>query len=449
VFAPIRARITVTFVVTGEQFPLMSTPSRPGQPNRPLPSAALPAYLHPFARPAATREQFLTIMRGNGAMVMDSHGKWYVDGLASLWYCNVGHNRKEIINAVGRQMRDLATFHSMDIYTNPIADALAYRLVELAPMRNARVFYTGSGSEAVESAIKLARAAHAQAGAPQRTVIISRTPSYHGVNYGGMTATGLANNHRGFGPLAPDIINVPAHDLDTLDAVLADVGDRLAAIIAEPVIGAGGVHPPRDGYLHALRERCDRHGGFLILDEVITGFGRLGTWWGAQRYNVTPDLVTFAKGVTSGYVPLGGVLVGPQVREPLEADPAFVLRTGHTYSGHPTAAAAALANIDVIESCDLPGAARRLGVQLETMLRDLCGDSAISAKINDLRGDVAVWGVELVEGIDAVLVRDLMLQHGVIVRPIGKTIAICPPLVIEDTQIDRIGDSLRRALASI
>lgn len=380
---------------------------------------------------------------------MDANGNWYIDGLASLWYCNVGHGREELIRAATRQMGSLATFHSMDIYTNPVADALADRIVELAPMPDSRIFFTGSGSEAVESAIKLARAAHAASGDPQRTVVISRTPSYHGVNYAGMSATGLPNNHRGFGALLPDVLQVPAHDLEALDALLTEVGDRLAAIIAEPVIGAGGVYPPHDGYLQGLRERCDRHGGFLILDEVITGFGRLGSWWGATRYGVRPDLVTFAKGVTSGYVPLGGVIVGSAVRYPLEADRSFILRTGHTYSGHPTAAAVALANIDVVEGFELLDAAKRISAKLEPMLRGMLTDASTSSKVREIRGDGGVWGVELAADVNAVVVRDLMLQEGVIIRPIMQTMAICPPLVVEDVQLERIATVLQTAIASI
>ncbi len=388
-------------------------------------------------------------MQGKGAEVMDAKGKWYIDGLASLWYCNVGHGRDELISAATSQMRSLATFHSMDIYTNPLAEGLAERIVALAPMPKSRVFFTGSGSEAVESAIKLARAAHAASGQPERTVIISRTPSYHGVNYAGMSATGLPNNHHGFGPLLPDIVQVPAHDLAALDEVLENVGNRLAAIIAEPVIGAGGVHPPVAGYLQGLRERCDLHGGYMILDEVITGFGRLGSWWGASHYGIQPDMVTFAKGVTSGYLPLGGVIVGAAVRAPLEADQKFILRTGHTYSGHPTASAVALANIDVLESNNLLGEASRIGTYLEPMLRDLLEDPKTASKVKEVRGVAGIWGVELAKDVNAVAIRDAMLQAGVIIRPIMQTLAVCPPLVVDEVQLEKIASVLRTAVASI
>ena len=188
--------------------------------------------------------------------------------------------------------------------------------------------------------MKLARVAHVLAGHPERTLIISRTRGYHGANYGGTSAQGIAPNREGFGPLVADVVQVPADDLEALATLMAERGNEVAAVITEPVQGAGGVFPPTEGYLAGLRRLCDQHGAFLIFDEVITGFGRLGTWFAAHHYGVTPDLMTFAKAVTSGYQPLGGVFVGAAVRPGLEADPAFFLRHGFTYSGHPTACAA-------------------------------------------------------------------------------------------------------------
>ncbi len=209
-------------------------------------------------------------------------------------------------------------------------------------------------------------------------MIVSRAPSYHGVSYGALSATGLPLNREGYGPLVENIIQVPYDDLDALDAIIADRGDQLAAVIAEPVIGAGGVLPPPAGYLEGLRARCDQTGAFLILDEVISGFGRLGVWWGSQHFGVVPDMVTFAKGITSGYQPLGGVLVGPAVRAPLEADPAYVLRHGYTYSGHPAACAAALANLDIIERETLWERAPKIGQRLSDGLRELVDRGAIA-----------------------------------------------------------------------
>jgi len=406
----------------------------------------VPSFLHSYARPAAGAEAFIAIVSGQGAEVVDDAGNRYVDALASLWYCAVGHGRDEIVDAVTIQMRKLEAFHTFDRFTNEPAEAVADTLRRLAPMPEARVFFTCSGSEAVDSALKLARLAHHAAGEPARTLVISRRPSYHGVTFGGMTATGLPANQEGFGPLVGDMVQVPYDDLESLDAVLAENPGRLAAIIAEPVVGAGGVYPPTDGYLAALRERCDRHGGLLVADEVICGFGRLGQWWGMQHYRVVPDLVTFAKGVTSGYQPLGGVLVGPEVRRRLEADTALVLRHGHTYSAHPTACAAAVANLAILERERLWERAEPIGQRLAQGLRGVVdGDAALG-----VRGQGGVWAIALGQGVGAVDVREELLLRGVIARPIGAdTVAFCPPLVISDHQIDQCVEATAEAVRTV
>jgi putrescine---pyruvate transaminase len=404
-----------------------------------------PRFLHPFARPAAGPEAFVTIVRGDGAHVWDELGNKYIDAMASLWYCNAGHGRVEIIEAVHQQMQRLDAFHTFDRFTNESADSLADELCAIAPMPDARVFLTSSGSEAVESALKLARIAHAQGGAPERTVIISRVPSYHGVTFGALSATGLPLNQAGFGPLVPDVIAVPYDDLDALDEVLRERGDELAAIIAEPVIGAGGVHPPAPGYLQGLRERCDRYGGFLIFDEVICGFGRLGPWWGADHFGVTPDLVTFAKGVTSGYLPLGGVLVGAAVRAPLEADGTFILRHGHTYSGHPASCAAGRANMAVIKP--LLGRAQHIGDLLSGALHALADGND---RIVGVRGEAGMWAAALNDGVNALDVREEMMARGVIARPLGPSlITFCPPLLIDDADVELSVEALGDALATV
>jgi adenosylmethionine-8-amino-7-oxononanoate aminotransferase len=397
-------------------------------------------FLHPYASPSAT--QFRTIVRGSGARVWDDAGRDYVDAMGSLWYANVGHGRAEIAAAITAQLQGIEAYHCFDPFTNEPAEAVAARLSGLAPMPDARVFLTSSGSEAVDSALKLARAAHAQSGHPERTVVVSRQRAYHGVTYGGLSAQGLPANQAGFGPLLPDVLTVDGDDVEAMARVLAEHGERLAAVITEPVQGAGGVYPPPEGYLPALRRLCDRHGCFLIVDEVICGFGRLGRWWGSQHYGVVPDLVTFAKGVTSGYLPLGGVLVGPAVRAGLEADPAWVLRHGFTYSGHPTACAAALANLDLLEAEGLIERAVHVGARLEAGLRSLHADGLVAA----VRGAVAVWALALHPGTDAVAVRDAMLARGVICRALPSTLTFCPPLVVTDTEIDRIVDAAAGAL---
>ena len=406
--------------------------------------SAPPAFLHPFAKPTAT--DFLRIVSGQGAIVTDDHGRRYVDAMGSLWYCNVGHGRAEIADAVAGQLRKLAAFHTFEMFTNDPADQLCEELVAIAPVPDARIFLTSGGSEAVDSAIKLARLAQAVRGEPQRQVIVSRRPSYHGVTYGGLAATGLPLNQEHFGPMLPDVLQTPHDDLDAVEAVFAERGDQIAAVIAEPVIGAGGVYPPVPGYLAGLRRLCDDHGAWLILDEVICAFGRLGAWWGAERFGVRPDLVTFAKAVTSGYVPLGGVVVGGPVRRVLESDPALVLRHGHTYSGHPAACAAGLAALAITRREGLLERAPKIGERLASGLRSLADDGHIA----EVRGDGAVWAAGLHPDTDAGQVRDQMLTTGVIARPIGAaTLSFCPPLVIADDDLDRCVTSLETAITEL
>jgi adenosylmethionine-8-amino-7-oxononanoate aminotransferase len=402
------------------------------------------AFLHPFAKP--TRETFITVARGEGSLLWDADGNELIDAMASLWYCQVGHGRREIGEAVSRQISTIEAYSCFDPFTNAPADALAERIADLTPMVDARVFYAGSGSEAVDSAMKLARLAHVQAGHPERRLIISRVRGYHGTNYGGTSAQGLALNKVGYGELLADVVQVPSDDIEALSVLMAERSDELAAVITEPVQGAAGVYPPVDGYLAEARRLCDQHGALLIFDEVITGFGRMGTWFAADHYGVTPDLTTFAKGVTSGYQPLGGVIVGRRVREALEADPSFILRHGYTYSGHPAACAAALANLDIIEREGLLAEAKRMGARLEQGLRAIEADG----NVDHIRGEVAIFGAALHEGHDAMVVRDRMLELGVVTRAIGaETVTFCPPFVTTDEQVDRIVDALATALAEV
>ena len=394
-------------------------------------------FLHPFAKP--TREHFITVARGEGALIWDIEGNEYIDAMASLWYCAVGHGRREIADAVAEQIATIEAYSCFDPFTNEPADELAESLVHLTPMPEARVFFCGSGSEAVDTAMKLARFAHGAAGQPERTLIISRTRGYHGTNYGGTSAQGIAPNREGWGPLVPDVVQVPSDDIEAVSLLMSERGHEVAAVLTEPVQGAGGVFPPPDGYLADLRRLCDQHGALLIFDEVITGFGRLGAWFAAQHYGVTPDLSTFAKAVTSGYQPLGGVLVGRAVRASLEADENFLLRHGYTYSGHPAACAASLANLAIIEREDLLGAATRIGERLGAGLRALAADGVI----DHARGDVGVWAAGLRDDQDATAIRDRMLERGVITRAIGTdALTFCPPLVTTDEQVDRTVDVL-------
>ncbi len=400
------------------------------------------SFLHPFTSPR--KDTFLSITRGKGAVVFDDQGNEYIDGMASLWNVNVGHGRKDVAEAMAKQATQLASYHTFDPFTNPPAEELAAKIAELSPFEAPRVFFGSSGSEAVDTAMKIARTAHREAGRPEKHIIVSRERGYHGTNYGGTSVQGIAPNRDGWGTLLPGIINVVADDDDAMKRVFAEHGDEVAAVITEPIQGAGGVWPAPEGYLSHLRDLCDTYGAYLIFDEVVTGFGRTGEWFGAQFYGVTPDIIVFAKAVTSGYIPLSGVIVGPDVLTALEANEGFILRTGYTYSGHPVACVAALKCIEIQEDEGLLARATAIGERLSAGLRGLLADGLLV----DVRGEGAVWGISLSERFDVAAVRAALLGMGVIIRPIPPNhMSMCPPLVITDDQIDKIVSSLREVLA--
>jgi len=405
---------------------------------------SVPAFLHPFA--ATGRSEFVSLVAGHGSTVVDRQGKEYLDAIASLWCVNVGHGRAEVIDAVTDQMRALATYNTFGQWTNEPADLLACRIAERAPMADARVFFTNSGSEAVDTAMKLARLTHSLLGEPDRVAILARDGAYHGTTYGGTSAQGIEVNRAGFEPFVGEVAHAGRHDLDDMARLFAERGPTVAAVLCEPIQGASGVHPPEPGYLAGLRRLCDRHGALLIMDEVITGFGRTGRWFASSAEDTRPDLVTFAKAVTSGYIPLGGVIVGTRVRAALEADPDMILRTGFTYSGHPTAAAAGNACLDIAEHDDLLSRARSVGTALSSGLHALLADDLVS----EVRGEGAIWAIDLPDraGRSAIDTAGSLVDAGIIVRPIGpSTLAMCPPLVITDAEIDRLIDTLAATLA--
>ena len=397
------------------------------------------ALLHPFSPPVKPEADYLEIVRGEGSLVFDADGKGYVDGIANLWLCQVGHGRTEIIDAVTEQMHRIEVYNTFAPFTNGPAAQVAEMIVERSPHPDGRVFLGCSGSEAVDTALKLARLVQQRRGQEGRQVMIRRTNGYHGTNFGGTSAQGIALNREGWGDLVPHFIEVPHDDLEAAATVFAEHGERIAAVLTEPVQGAGGVHPPVDGYLEGLRHLCDDNGALLIFDEVICGFGRTGSWFGAQTFGVTPDLMTFAKGVTSGYQPLSGVTVSLSVCSELE-EPGFLLRTGYTYSGHQASCAAGIANIELMEAEGLVDRVDSIGERLRAGLTALEGDGLLES----WRGMGAIYAAEL--GRDAVPARDKMLEAGVIVRPMGTCLAICPPLVITDDEIGRIIDAMADAL---
>ena len=395
--------------------------------------------LHAFAPPAKAESDFVNIVRGEGSLLWDDAGNEYVDGLASLWYCQVGHGRTEIVDAVAEQMRRLEAYNIFDPFTNEPAAQAAAMIVERSPHPDGRVFLGCSGSEAVDTVLKMVRQYHQLADDAERQVVVRRTHGYHGTNFGGTSAQGIAPNREGWGDLVPHFEEIPNDDLEAAATLFADRGDRIAAVISEPIQGAGGVHLPPDGYLEGLRRLCDDHGALLVFDEVISGFGRTGQWFGAQHFGVTPDLITFAKGVTSGYLPLSGVIASRRVCEAFE-EPGFVFRTGYTYSGHPASCTAGIANLELMDAEGLVERANHVGGRIRSGLAALQADGLIES----WRGTGAVYAAEL--GRDSIPARNEMMANGVIVRPIGTCLAICPPLIITDDEVGRVIDTMAEAL---
>ena len=397
--------------------------------------------LHPFTPPAKDTEPFVNIASGKGAVLTLKDGREVIDAMGSLWYCNVGYGHPKVTQAIKDQLDTIHAHHIFDPFTNDVAEAAADAIVERAPTDGGKVFFAQSGSEAVDTALKLARAAQAQAGHPEKTIVISRTNGYHGTAYGGTSAQGFPEYRAGWGGLVPDHIHVQGDDIEAMASVFAEKGAEIAAVIAEPVQGAGGVVPPPPGDLEGVRRLCTEQGALYISDEVICGFGRLGTWFGAQYYDVEPDMVTFAKAVTSGYVPLSGVIVGDKALGMLESDDEWKLNHGFTYSGHQTACAAALACIEVTEEEGLLERATELGARLRDGLQSLADDGLYE----ELRGDGFVYALKTHPDQAPIDVRWRALDEGVIVRPMADSIGFCPPLVCTEAQIDQLVDAAAAA----
>jgi putrescine---pyruvate transaminase len=396
--------------------------------------------MHPFADPGKAESEFINIVSAEGCTLYDDTGKRYLDGMASLWYCQVGHGRQEIVEAVTEQMNKLAVFNIFDPFSNDAARAVAELIASKSPHPDGRVFLGCSGSEAVDTALKLARIIQQRRGVSGKQIIVRRTHGYHGTNFGGTSAQGIEANREGWGDLVPNFMEVPSGNIEEASKLFAEHGDNIAAVIAEPVQGAGGVIPPEDGYLQGLRKLCDQYNALLIFDEVICGFGRTGSWFGAQTFAVTPDLMTFAKGVTSGYQPLSGVIISKALGDELAEGP--LLRTGYTYSGHPAACAAAIANIGIIEAEGLVERAHHIGKKSVEGFDALKADDIIKG----YRGVGAIWGVDI--GRDSAEVKNQMLSNGVSVRGVGDHICWCPPLVVSDDEIGLFVETLQTALTT-
>jgi putrescine---pyruvate transaminase len=406
---------------------------------------------HPFADMARVHEHELVIDRGEGVWLWDEDGRRYLDASAGLWHTNVGHGRAEIRDAVNAQLERLATHHIFGDYATRPALELAERLSALAPIPDARVFFGSGGGDAIETAVKLARAYWARVGQPERTHIVSRTGGYHGTHGIGTSISGLPFNRQDFGPLVPHT-SVVAHDsADALREEIARVGaERVAAFVFEPVIGSGGLLLPPEGYIEEIAAICNEHDVLLIADVVVSGFGRLGTWYGVERWGLVPDMIVFAKGVTSGYLPLGGVIVSPRLAEPFWREPgSATFRSGLTYSGHATCCAAALANLDIMEREDLLARSRALEVELERELRAL-EDHALVQSVSAGIGFLGALDFrdDLLERYPTLTVDALAVVRaaGVLTRPLPKGLAVSPPLTASAEDVALVGLGLRRAL---
>ena len=398
------------------------------------------ALLHPFSPPAKPEGDFIDVVSAAGSRLRSRTGMEYIDAIGSLWYCQIGHGRTEMRDAIVAQLDELAAYSAFDPFTNGPAARLAEMIAERSPHPDGRVFLASSGSEAIDSALKIARLVHQLRGDHDRQIIIRRTHGYHGTNFGGTSAQGIAPNREGWGDLIPHFIEVPNDNIEEAAKLFAEHGDNIAAVIAEPVQGAGGVWPPEDGYLQGLRRLCDQHNALLIFDEVICGFGRTGSWFASQTFGVTPDLMTFAKGVTSGYQPLSGVIISAEVAEEL-SEPGFLFRSGYTYAGHPAASAAAVANINLLESEGLIDRANHVGKKTVEGFDALVADGIIKS----YRGVGAVWAADI--GRDSAVPKKDLLDAGVVCRGVGDSIIWCPPLIVTDEEIATFIETLAGVLS--
>jgi putrescine aminotransferase len=422
--------------------------------------------VHPHLDPHSSER--VIMVAGKGSRVWDSEGREYVDATGGLWVAQVGHGRRELAEVAAQQIERLEYYPSFWEFSTEPAIELAARLVELSPEHLDHVFFTSGGSDCNETAFKMARLYHARRGEPQRTCILSRRNAYHGTTIGAGTFTGFDIFNHGLGPLLPHVHHLtPAWPYRSelfggddptsflvreLEATIERIGaDNIAAFIGEPIMGvAGGVVPP-DDYWPRMQEVLRRSGILLILDEVVTGYGRLGQWFAAPHYGLEPDIVSTAKGLTSGYLPLGAVLFPSEIAEAIVENGGF--HVGWTYTGHPTACAVGLANLEIIETEGLLGAAETMGASLLEALRDRLSHLPI---VGEVRGAGMMLAIELVSDRETReplpvptadnLTNVLRREFGVIVRNCGHSIVLSPPFVLTEPEAQRVVDCLGSCL---
>lgn len=433
---------------------------------------------HPMISPQETSKSApLIISKGKGVFVEDIDGRSYLDAVGGLWNVNIGHGRDEVKHAIVEQLDRIAYYTTFGKTSNPPQIELSVRLCELlAAEQMEKVLFSCGGSDAVETALKLARQYHRLNGQPERVKIFSLKYGYHGLHFGGLSAGGNPPFRQAFEPLLPGFFQVDSpylyrnpwtDDPQELGRICAEQLEReivyqgahtVAAVIAEPIQGAGGVIVPPENYWPLLREICDRHGVLLIADEIVTGFGRSGEMFGCRLWGVKPDIMCLAKGITAGYIPLGATVVNAKVAAAWNnPDKPFPIMHGYTYSGHALACATANTVLDIVVREKLPENAVARGAELIAGLKDVAARSAI---VGDVRGRGLMVGIELVRDkatkqafgpadAEMKLLADTCLELGVVVRVMASKIILSPPLTIEAQQIATIVDTIDRALAVV
>ena len=433
--------------------------------SQPVPK--MDAFWMPFSANRQFKQAPRLLAKASGMHYWTPEGRQILDGIAGLWCVNAGHARPKIVQAIAEQAAEMDFAPPFNM-AHPKAFELAERLVELAPEGMNKVFFANSGSEAVDTALKMAIGYHRARGEGTRTRLIGRERGYHGVNFGGISVGGIVGNRKAFGPLLPGVDHIRhTHDLSRnafsrgvpeYGVELADDLERLvalhdastiAAVIVEPVAGSTGVLLPPKGYLQRLRSICDKHGILLIFDEVITGFGRLGSPFAATHFGVTPDMMTVAKGITNGCVPMGAVLVKQHIHDAFMTGPEHLIEFmhGYTYSAHPLACAAALGTLDTYAEDGLLMRGAAMAPVFENALHSLKG----APHVIDIRNIGLVGGIELdpVAGLPGKRAFDVFLEcweRGVLIRTTGDTIALSPPLIVESSHIDQIVSTIADVL---
>jgi adenosylmethionine-8-amino-7-oxononanoate aminotransferase len=407
---------------------------------------------HPFAEMNKVQHNPFIVDRGEGIYVYDEEGNRYLDAAASLWYMNVGYGRDEIIDAMNEQARKLPAFHAfIDYATRPPLE-LAAQIAAVSPDPESKVFFASGGSDAVDTAAKLARRYFSAIGQPERTVFIAREWAYHGMHTYGTSLGGMEPNRVGYGgDLVSDVVFVPYDDAEAVEKAIDHAGaDRIAGIFVEAVIGAGGIRPVSPEYLKAVRESIRSAGGLYISDEVITGFGRVGDWFAAGLFDLEPDLMTFAKGVTCGYAPLGGVVAASHIAAPFFDTPGVIFRHGYTYSGHSTACAAGLAVMNIIQREGLLDRAAALEDELYDVLLPL---EELDIVTSVRRGVGALTAIQIDASEDETLparAAEACRSAGVLTRAMGGgALQVSPPLTMTPEQVTEMGSLFEAGLRSL